>query len=70
MALNKYCTIYVRVSQSEFKKFKYLRENGFSAREVLEIVIGKCTEYPIPLISKTTREPVQIPKNILSKKSK
>jgi hypothetical protein len=68
MASDKYCRIYLRVSPAELERFKILSENGYSARETLEIISQKCTAYPITVFSKTTGEPILIPPNILSKK--
>jgi hypothetical protein len=58
----------MRVSPAEFERFKLFKENGYSAREILEIVSEKCFESPIIIYSKKTREPLVIPSNIISKK--
>lgn len=68
MRQNDHCRIYMRVSPAEFERFKIFKENGYSAREILEIINEKCSESPIIIYSKKTREPLQIPSNILSKK--
>lgn len=68
MRQNDHCRIYLRVSPAEYKKFKVFKENGYSAREILEIVSEKCFESPITIYSKKTREPLLIPSNIISKK--
>ena len=68
MRQNDHCRIYMRVSPAEFERFKHLKENGYSAREILEIVSEKCFQSPIIIYSKKTREPLLIPSNILSKK--
>ena len=67
MAQDQYPTIRIRVSPSEYKRFQLLRENGYSAREILEKI---SPNSPINIISKKTGEPIQIPPNIICKKNR
>jgi hypothetical protein len=66
----KHPIMYVRISESEQKKFKDLRKHGFSAREILEIIAGKCPDFPITVISKTNGASIEIPRNILCQKKR
>lgn len=65
--------IVVRVSPSEYKKFKDLKDNhGLSAREVLEYSCcpcEKCNPFVVAF-DKETDEQIKIPKGILSKRFK
>lgn len=65
---NDYPKIQVRVSEVEKKRFQILKDAGFSAREIIEIVFDKCFIESITVMDKKTREPVQIPPNILIKR--
>lgn len=64
------CRIYMRVTPSEFKKFKTLQEHGYTTREVFEFMEEKISEPTITFLSKKNGEPLQFSKNILSKRSK
>jgi group I intron endonuclease len=63
-----YPRIDLRVSHYEYRKFKKLKDHGYSAREVLEITLE--SELPITLHSKTTGEPIHINEPILSLRKK
>ena len=67
MAQNDYPVIHIRTNHSEYKKFQFLKEHGYSAREVLELTR---IEIPLTVKSKITDKPIEIPANILSKRKK
>ncbi len=60
----------VRVSDAEEQKILFLRDHGFSLREVLEIVFDNCNNFPITIQSKKNGAPIQIPHNLLCQKKK
>lgn len=58
--------INVRINHSEEKKFKHLKDHGYSAREVLELALNtNGCEKIITVVSKTNGEPIQFPRSIL-----
>jgi hypothetical protein len=70
MASQNHPRINIRLSPAERNKFDVLSTHGFSAREVLEIIAAKVSEYPITVVSKTNGAPIEIPRNILCQKKK
>lgn len=67
MAQNDYPVIHIRTNHSEYKKFQFLKEHGYSVREVLELTR---IEMPLFVVSRTTNEKIEIPANIISKRKK
>lgn len=64
------CRLYIRVSPSEFKKFKTLQEHGYTTREVFELLGDKICDTTITFLSKKNGEHLKFSKNLLSKKYK
>jgi len=63
---SEYPQLVIRVSQFEFKRFQTLKENGLSARKVLEHICEKC---PCDLIiPNKDGYNIEIPNKLLSKK--
>ena len=66
MASNEHPRINVRINHAEDKRFKLLKDHGYSAREVLELALNtKGCESIITVVSKTNGEPIQFPRSIL-----
>jgi hypothetical protein len=71
MATKTHPRIYVRVSPSEYKVFKMLKENGITVRQAFEKLGEHCVGYPISLFNKETGEPILIHKPlIITKKNR
>lgn len=65
-----YPMIGFRVNQTEFNRFKALKDAGYSAREVLEIIFEKATNSTITVLDKKNGKPVKFPSNLISKKNR
>jgi hypothetical protein len=70
MGYTEYPRINIRINQSELKKFKLLKDHGFSAREVLVLALNNPCEDVITVTSKINGLPIQFPRNILSQRKK
>lgn len=62
--------INVRLTPAEHEKWLALKKRGLSARDILEIVFGKVSDYPITVPDKINGAPVEIPRNIICQKKK